>query len=170
MILLYGTTFGIVLMTIVYTFIRYIYSKEMIYISYGFMQIFSLLYIFSYSKLFLIPDIFQELSLVLATLCAVVFAIGFYEGKFFPKITNMKELLFNTLLLNVVILTAFYHYMLFEYLPYTIIYAILFISVVFNFKQGFKPTLIYVVGWSIFCFYSLSLILKTITHKKDTWI
>jgi len=152
MILLYGITFGIVLMTIIYTFIRYVYSKEMIYISYGFMQIFSLSYIFSYSKLFMIPDILQELSLVLATLSAAVFAIGFYEGKFFPKITNIKELFFNTFLLNVVILTAFYHYLLFEYLPYTIIYAILFISVIFNFKQGFKPTLIYVVGWSIFCF------------------
>ena len=152
MVLLYGVTFGIVLMTIVYTFIRYLYSKEMIYISYGFMQIFSLVYIFSYSKLFEISNILQELSLVLATLSAAVFAIGFYEGKFFPKITNMKELVFNTFLLNVVILTAFYHYILFEYLPYTIIYAILFISVIFNFKQGFKPTLIYVVGWSIFCF------------------
>ncbi len=152
MILLYGITFGIVLMTIVYTFIRYVYSKEMIYISYGFMQIFSLVYIFSYSKLFEVSNVLQELSLVLATLCAVVFAIGFYEGKFFPKITNIKELLFNTFLLNVVILTAFYHYMLFEYLPYTIIYAILFISVIFNLKQGFKPTVIYVVGWSIFCF------------------
>ncbi len=49
------------------------------------------------------------------------------------------------------ILTAFYHYILFEYLPYTIIYAILFISIIFNLKQGFKPTLIYVIGWSIFC-------------------
>lgn len=42
--------------------------------------------------------------------------------------------------------------MLFEYLPYTIIYAILFISVAFNLNQGFKPTIIYVGGWSIFCF------------------
>jgi C4-dicarboxylate-specific signal transduction histidine kinase len=41
--------------------------------------------------------------------------------------------------------------MLFEYLPYTIIYGILFISIIFNLKEGFKPTLIYVIGWSIFC-------------------
>lgn len=152
MILLYGITFGIVLMTIVYTFIRFIYSKEMIYISYCFMQIFSLLFIVSYSKLFEIDIIFQELSLVFATLSSVVFAIGFYEGKFFPKITTTKELLFNTVLLIIVILTSFYHYLLFEYLPYTIIYAILFVSVVFNLKEGFKPTLIYVIGWSLFCF------------------
>mgnify|MGYP000157867757 CR=1 FL=1 len=29
--------------------------------------------------------------------------------------------------------------------------GILFISIIFNLKEGFKPTLIYVIGWSIFC-------------------
>jgi signal transduction histidine kinase len=152
LILFYGITFGILIMTIVYTMIRYLYSKELFYISYGFMQIFSLVYIASYSKLFEISSLVQELSLVSASLCAVIFAINFYEGNFLPKITNYKELLINTLLLNIVILTAFYHYVLFEYIPYTIIYGILFISIIFNLKQGFKPTLIYVIGWSIFCF------------------
>jgi signal transduction histidine kinase len=115
------------------------------------MQIFSLIFIISYSKLFEINILVQEFSLVIASIFAMIFAINYYEGKFFPKITNFKELLFNTFLLNVVILTAFYHYILFEYLPYTIIYAILFISLIFNLKQGFKPALIYVIGWSIFC-------------------
>lgn len=151
LILFYGITFGILIMTIVYTFIRYIYSKEIFYISYCFMQVFSLIYIVSYSKLFEITVFVQELALVIASLFAVLFAVTFYEGKFLPKITNYKELVINTILLNIVILTAFYHYVLFEYIPYTIIYAILFISIIFNLKQGFKPTLIYVIGWSIFC-------------------
>jgi signal transduction histidine kinase len=151
LILFYGITFGILIMTIAYTFVRYIYSKEIFYISYCFMQIFSLIYIVTYSKLFQINPFIQELSLVIASLSAVLFAITYYEGKFLPKITNYKELIISTLLLNVVILTAFYHYMLFEYLPYTIIYGILFISIIFNLKEGFKPTLIYVIGWSIFC-------------------
>ena len=151
LILFYGITFGILIMTVVYTFVRYLYSKEIFYISYCFMQVFSLLYIVTYSKLFEISFFVQELALVIASLSAVLFAITYYEGKFLPKITNYKELIINTLLLNVVILTAFYHYVLFEYLPYTIIYAILFISIIFNLKQGFKPTLIYVIGWSVFC-------------------
>ncbi|MGA1931789.1 ATP-binding protein [Arcobacter sp. YIC-464] len=151
LVLTYGITFGIVLMTIVYTFIRYVYSKEIFYISYCLMQIASLLYIVAYSSLFDISFFVQELALVIASLSALVFAVNFYEGKFIPKITNYKELILNTFLLNVVILTAFYHYMLFEYLPYTIIYAVLFISVIFNLKQGFKPTLVYVLGWSVFC-------------------
>jgi len=151
-VLTYGVTFGIVLMTIVYTFIRYIYSKEIFYISYCLMQLFSLIFIASYSGLFEISFLMQEIALIGASLSAVVFAVNFYEGKFFPKITNHKELLFNTFLLNIVILTAFYHFMLFEYLPYTIIYAILFISIIFNLKQGFKPTIIYVLGWSVLCF------------------
>ncbi|MGE0052541.1 MAG: 7TM diverse intracellular signaling domain-containing protein, partial [Arcobacter sp.] len=150
-ILFYGITFGILIMTIVYTFVRYLYSKEIFYISYCFMQIFSLIFIISYSKLFEINILVQEFSLVIASIFAVIFAINYYEGNFLPKITNFKELVFNTFLLNVVILTAFYHYILFEYLPYTIIYAILFISLIFNLKQGFKPALIYVIGWSIFC-------------------
>jgi signal transduction histidine kinase len=151
LILFYGITFGILIMTIVYTFIRYVYSKEIFYISYCFMQIFSLIYIAAYSKLFGISIFMQDLSLVIASFSAVLFAVTFYEGNFLPKITNYKELIINTLLLNIVILTAFYHYMLFEYIPYTIIYTILFISIIFNLKQGFKPTLIYVLGWSIFC-------------------
>ena len=150
-IIFYGITFGILIMTIAYTLIRYIYSKEIFYISYCFMQIFSLLYIVAYSKLYQISYFVQEFSLVLASVFAVIFAVNYYEGKFLPKVSNYKELILNTFLLNVVILTAFYHYILFEYLPYTIIYAILFISIIFNLKQGFKPTLIYVIGWSVFC-------------------
>ncbi|MFW3356352.1 HAMP domain-containing sensor histidine kinase [Aliarcobacter butzleri] len=150
-IIFYGITFGILIMTIAYTLIRYIYSKEIFYISYCFMQIFSLIYIVAYSKLYQISYWVQEFSLVLASVFAVIFAVNYYEGKFLPKVSNYKELILNTFLLNVVILTAFYHYILFEYLPYTIIYAILFISIIFNLKQGFKPTLIYVIGWSVFC-------------------
>ncbi|WP_323590845.1 HAMP domain-containing sensor histidine kinase [Aliarcobacter butzleri] len=150
-IIFYGITFGILIMTIAYTLIRYIYSKEIFYISYCFMQIFSLVYIVAYSKLYQISYFIQEFSLVLASVFAVIFAVNYYEGKFLPKVSNYKELILNTFLLNVVILTAFYHYILFEYLPYTIIYAILFISIIFNLKQGFKPTLIYVIGWSVFC-------------------
>jgi signal transduction histidine kinase len=139
-------------MTIVYSFIRYIYSREIIYISHGFMQMFSLVFIVAYSKLFVISILIQDIALLLATISAVVFAIAFYEGNFFPKISNFKELLLNTIFLNMVILSAIYHYLLFEYLPYTIIYAILFISIIFNLKKGFSPVLIYVIGWTIFCF------------------
>ena len=151
-VLAYGITFGILGMTIIYTFIRFIASKEMIYISYCFMQIFSLGYILLYSQLFYTHIIIQDIFLVFASFSAVIFALSFYEGKFFPPITNTKELIINTVLLNIVILTSFYHYVLFEYLPYTVIYSILFLSVIFNIKDGFKPTMVYVVGWSILCF------------------
>lgn len=149
--LAYGATFGILLMSIVYTFVRYVYSKEIMYISYCAMQVFSLGYISVYSRLFPFASFMQEIFLLLATLSAVVFAITFHEGNLIPKITNFKELVINTLLLNVVILTAFYHYILFEYLPYTVVYAILFLSVVFNLRSGFKPTIVYVIGWSLLC-------------------
>jgi signal transduction histidine kinase len=149
--LAYGATFGILLMSIVYTLVRYIYSKEIMYISYCAMQVFSLGYISVYSHLFPFAPFMQEIFLLLATLSAVIFAITFHEGALFPKIGNFKELVINTILLNVVILTAFYHYILFEYLPYTVVYAILFLSVVFNLRSGFKPTIVYVIGWSLLC-------------------
>ncbi len=161
MLLIYGITFGILIMTIIYTFIRYVYSKELFYISYCFMQVFSLIFIGAYSNLFELSEFIKEGALLLATISAIVFAVSFYEGKFLPKITNQKELFFNTFLLNIVILTAFYHYVLFEYLPYTVVYAILFISIIFNLKQGFKPTVIYVIGWSVFCFVLFILDFKT---------
>ncbi len=151
-VLAYGITFGILVMTIIYTFIRYVASREIIYIAYCLMQIFSLGYIALYSQLFFVHTIAQDIFLVLASFSAVIFALSFYEGKFFPTMSTTKELIINTILLNVVILTSFYHYMLFEYLPYTIIYSILFLSVIFNIKDGFKPTIVYVIGWSVLCF------------------
>lgn len=151
MILFFGITFGIVFMTIVYTFIRYIASRELIYISYCFMQIFSLGFIIVYSNILFYSKPLQDIFLLLATLSAIVFSLSFYKGNFIPIIKNTKELIINTLLLNIVILTAFYHYMLFEYLPYTVIYAILFISIIFNIKNKNKAILTYVIGWSIFC-------------------
>jgi signal transduction histidine kinase len=151
-VLAYGITFGILGMTIIYTFIRFVASKEIIYISYCFMQIFSLGYILLYSQLFYTNNIVQDILLVCASFSAIIFSLSFYEGNFFPPITTTKELIINTILLNIVILTSFYHYILFEYLPYTIIYSILFLSVIFNIKDGFKPTIVYVIGWSILCF------------------
>lgn len=91
LILFYGITFGILIMTIVYTFIRYVYSKEIFYISYCFMQIFSLIYILSYSKLFEISSFIQEIALVIASLSAVLFAINYYEGKFSQKSQIIKS-------------------------------------------------------------------------------
>ncbi|MDO6828560.1 HAMP domain-containing sensor histidine kinase [Poseidonibacter sp. 1_MG-2023] len=164
--LAYGITFGILIMTIMYTLVRYIYSKEIFYISYCIMQAFSLLFIISYSKMFDISHLIEQIAILGASLFSIVFAVSFYEGKFFPKISNYKELIINTILFNIVVLTAFYHYMLFEYLPYTIIYAILFISIVFNLRQGFKPTVIYVVGWSLLCFVLFVMDFKTLYIQK----
>lgn len=166
MVLIYGITFGILIMTVIYTFIRYIYSKELSYFAYCVLQLFSLFYIFFYSKIFITNILFEDISLLFATLSAVVFAISFYEGRFIPIIKNNKELIINTLFLNLVILTSFYHYLLFEYIPYTIIYAILFISVIFNIKDGFKPTLIYVLGWSAFCLLLFIFDFKTYYEQK----
>jgi len=138
-------------MTILYTLIRYIYSREFFYIIYCLMQSFSLFFIIGYSKLFYEIKFYDEIALTFASLCALIFAVNFFEGRFLPKITNYKELIINTILLNVVILTSLYHYYLFEYLPYAIVYAILFLSFIFNIKNGSKPAFIYVFGWSIFC-------------------
>jgi len=166
MVLLYGITFGILIMSIIYTAIRYIYTKELSYIAYSFMQFFSLVFIAFYSKLFITNLLYQDIALLLATLSAVVFAISFYEGRFIPVMKNNKELIINTIFLNLVILTSFYHYLLFEYIPYTIVYAILFVSVIFNIKEGFKPTLIYVLGWSVFCFLLFVFDFKSFYEQK----
>ena len=139
-------------MTILYTFIRYIYSKEAFYIIYCLMQTFSLIFIIGYSGLFYKNSLYEELSFVIASISAMIFAVNFFEGRFIPKITTYKELIVNTILVNIVILTSFYHYSLFEYLPYTIIYGILFLSFVFNLKNSSKASLIYVFGWSFLCF------------------
>ncbi|WP_419770925.1 MAG: ATP-binding protein [Candidatus Marinarcus sp.] len=152
-LLAFGVTFGIVSMTIFYTMIRYIYTKELIYLTYSVMQICSFIFIIAYSKLFFNVPLIEEISLTFATLFAFAFAVGFYHGDFIPKMQSQTELLIHTFMLIFIILTSFYHYILFEYLPYTVIYFVLFISVAFNYKQGLKPTFIYVLGWSVFCLF-----------------
>ncbi len=151
LILVYGITFGIVLMTIIYTFVRYLYSKDFTYLSYAFVQFFSLLFIITHSGLFDIPLIYKDFSLVLASVFAVVFALAYSKGKIFPVIKNQKSLFIYTSLLIFIIATAFYHYILFEYLPYTIIYFLLFTTLVFNVKENIYAKAVYVVGWSLVC-------------------
>jgi signal transduction histidine kinase len=116
------------------------------------MQSFSLLYIASYGGFFILPNHTQELFLALATVGAVLFSITFYEGKFFPEIKNTQELIVHTLLLYIVLLSVFYHYILFEYLPYTLVYGILFLSTISNKNRGLNPTSVYVIGWSLLSF------------------
>ena len=150
-LLAYGVVFGILLMSIMYTLVRYIYSKEIVYISYCIMQTFSLLYFSTYSNLFGIQPKAEDIFLMFAIFGAIAFAAAFQEGKFGLKIESQKELLIKTAMLIAVIATGFYHYMLFEYPPYTIIYLIFSVSVIFNLKPGFNPMSIYAVGWSILC-------------------
>ncbi len=138
-------------MSMFYTFIRYVYSRELLYLSYSLMQLFSLFYIAVYSGLFGLSGTYEELSLVFAMISALLFSISFYEGVFTPTIRDFKDLIKNSVLLYVVILMIFYHYILFEYIPYTIVYGVLLLSVVFNLKQGFNPTVFYVLGWSVIC-------------------
>jgi len=151
LVLIYGIIFGIIAMTIIYTFVRYISSKESIYIAYTLMQMLSLTYVILYSQFFILNTVLQDILHVSASFCALIFALSFYEGKFFPYIKSTKELIIVTILLNIVIVTSIYHFMLFEYLPYTIIYAILSLSFTFNLKDGFQPSRVYVLGWTLIC-------------------
>lgn len=150
-VLAYGISFGILLMSIVYTLVKYIYEKELYYLSYSLMQVFSLFYILIYSKLFNISILFEDLFLLLASCFAIVFAFSYSKGKLFPTIQSKKELFIYSFLLVIVFATALYHYVLFEYLPYTIIYTLFFISLIFNIEEEINSKLVYVVGWTIIC-------------------
>ena len=101
------------MMTIIYTFVRYISSKESIYIAYSLMQMFSLGYVILYSQIFAVNTILQDIAYVFSSCCALVFALSFYEGKIFPIVKSTKELIILTILSNIVIVTSIYHYLLF---------------------------------------------------------
>ncbi len=161
-VLAYGVTFGILLMSILYTTIRYIYIKELFYLAYCLMQIFSLGYIITYSQLFFIPVIFEDIFLVFATIFAIVFAFAFFKVEFIPTFKNTKQLLYFTAFFIFALATVFYHYVLFEYLPYSVIYFLLFISVIFNINKGLKATLIYVLGWSFVCLFLYIMQIKSL--------
>ncbi len=165
-LLVYGVVFGILLVSIMYTLVRYIYSKELVYISYCVMQTFSLLYFSAYSNLFGIQPKTEDIFLMFAIFAAITFAVAFQDGKFGLKIESQKELLVKTTMLIAVIAVGFYHYMLFEYPPYTIIYLIFSVSVIFNLKPEFNPMSIYAVGWSVLCVVLFAFDLKLYFVKK----
>ncbi|AXH08454.1 histidine kinase [Malaciobacter halophilus] len=165
-VLAYGVTFGVLLMSILFTAIRYIYVKELFYLAYCLMQFFSLIYIVTYSQLFDIPIIIEQISLVFATIFAIAFAFAFFKVELIPTFKTKKELLIFTALLIFVLATVFYHYVLFEYLPYTVVYFLLFLSVLFNINDGVKPTFIYVIGWSFVCLFLYIMQFKTLYVKS----
>ena len=140
-------------MTLVYTFIRFLYSKDLIYLAYSLVQTFSLLFIITYSKLFKLNPIYEDISSVLASLFAIVFSLAYSKGNIFPYVKTQKELFIYTALVVIILSSSFYHYILFEYLPYTIIYFLLFITLVFNKNENFYAKAIYVVGWSLVCLF-----------------
>ena len=140
-------------MTLVYTFVRFLYSKDLIYLAYALVQTFSLIFIITYSKLFDLNPIYEDISSVLASLFAIVFSLAYSKGNIFPYVKTQKELFIYSLLVVLILSSSFYHYILFEYLPYTIIYFLLFITLVFNKKENFYSKAIYVVGWSLVCLF-----------------
>ena len=140
-------------MTLVYTFVRFLYSKDLIYLSYSLVQTFSLIFILTYSKLFSLNPIYQDISSVIASLFAIVFSLAYSKGNIFPYVKTQKELFIYTALVVLILSSSFYHYILFEYLPYTIIYFLLSITLVFNKKENFYAKAIYVIGWSIVCLF-----------------
>ena len=152
-VLLYGMIYGIVFMTIVSTAVRYIYSKDLVYISYCLLQVCSLIYILSYSKMFNFIYIYEDIALLLASIFAIVFSLAYSKGRISLKLNNQKELYIYTIFTSLIISTAFYHYILFEYLPYTIIYFILSITLLFNLKENIYAKSIYVVSWSCICLF-----------------
>lgn len=126
------------------------------------MQFFSLIYLAAYSKLYEISTFFQELSLVLASIFSLSFAFSFFNEKTSFKIESLKELFIYSFILIVALAISFYHYILFEYLPYTIIYFLLFILFAFDKKRGVVPTSIYLFGWSLVCIFLYFFKFKTI--------
>ncbi|AXX91074.1 two-component system sensor histidine kinase [Malaciobacter molluscorum LMG 25693] len=165
-VLAYGVTFGILIMSILYTLVRYIYLKEFFYLAYCFMQIFSLGFIIIYSQLFGITDFYKDICIVFASFFAVAFAFGFFKGQILPSIDSKKELFLISSLTIFAIVIVFYHYMLFSYLPYTIIYLLLLLSVIFNIKEGIKSTLLHILAWSLVCLFLFILQIKSIYIKS----
>lgn len=165
-VLAYGITFGILIMSIVYTVVKYIYEKELYYLIYSFMQVFSLIYILGHSELFNILNIVQELALLLASLFAIVFSFSYSKGRVFPLVKTKKELFIYTFLIIIILATSLYHYVLFEYLPYTIIYALIFFSLIFNIEDEFRSKSVYVIGWTLVCLLLYFTNFKTLYSQK----
>ncbi len=130
------------------------------YLGYFTMQLFSFGYILVYGKFIEVFEGIKDIFLILATLGAMLFAFGFNDDKIIPEVRTQKSLFIYTIFLVVAIVLSIYHYILFEYLPYSVIYFMLFVFVIFNFQKGFKPTVIYVIGWSLLIFFMFLLNLK----------
>ncbi|RXJ86178.1 histidine kinase [Arcobacter sp. CECT 8985] len=153
-------------MSILYTLVRYIYQKEFFYLAYCFTQIFSLGFIIIYSHFFDIADFYKEICIIFASFFAFAFAFGFFKGQILPSIDSKKELFLISSLTIFAIVIVIYHYMLFSYLPYTIIYLLLLLSVIFNSKENIKKSLLHIFSWSLVCLFLFILQVKSIYIKS----
>ena len=149
--LLFGFILGILFMSILYTLLKALYTRSIAYLAYSIMQVFSALYILYYSHLIPYNAFYQELSLAFATIFAVIFSLAFAKGQLKIKIASLKDLFVFTGFLIVILATSLYHYVLFEYLPYTVVYALLFLFLVANYQEEMMIKGVYVAGWSVIC-------------------
>lgn len=153
--LMYGLSCGIIGMAAIYSLVLRHYNKQQLFLLYFFMQVgvFVMLInttgIFYASTLWFGKDArYYDSVIVSSTVLAFLFSKSFLNTKkHLPKI----HLLFNicvALLLVELAFTVAFKRVITEYIPFFVFLLFLLFGAFVRYRQGFKPALFFLLGWS----------------------
>ncbi len=154
--ILYGVSYGIIFCAFLYYLIIYFSSRIKYFLYYSLMQLFVLFSLigfvyFSYqsypeSTPQAIVDICETLSFLFTLLFAQAIL---YTKEKMPKIHTFLNFFILLNILDVIAILFYKYSILYEYLPFYIVFIIPFFIGVFSFIKGNKYSLIYTFGWLI---------------------
>lgn len=153
--LMYGLSCGIIGMAAIYSLVLRHYNKQQVFLLYFFMQVgvFVMLInttgIFYASTLWFGRDaVYYDLVFVYSTVLAFLFSRSFLDTKkHLPKIHILLNICIALLLIELAFTVTFKR-VITEYIPFFVFLLFLLFSAFVRLRQGFKPALFFLLGWS----------------------
>lgn len=154
--ILLGVVLGLILMASIYNFALFYYNREKSFLYYCLMQLAMVLTLYDLSGAFawIEESIFfrNETVLEILVLSVAIFA-GFFAAtfldfkKFLPKLNRVVKIILIAIGIDIVI-TLFYKSFIVEYKLHTLFIIPLIYGGYIRAKDGYKPALFYLAGWS----------------------
>ena len=148
--LFFGIGYGIVLTAIFYYLAIYFYNREKSNIYYSLTQFFTLMILMNWNFEHIEYKIFFTISTLGFFIFSTLFAQSFLSTKkHTPKVHKFLTLYCILFVIDTLIYEIFDFYLISEFFPPSIIMLFFIYSAFISLKNGFKPALFYIIGWSI---------------------
>lgn len=153
--LMYGLSCGIIGMAAIYSLVLRHYNKQQVFLLYFFMQISIFVMLINTTGIFYASTLwfgrdarYYDSVIVSSTILAFLFGRSFLNTKkHLPKIHLILNICVALLLVELAFTVAFKR-VITEYIPFFVFLLFLLFSAFVRYRQGFRPTLFFLLGWS----------------------